>query len=270
MIHWWGGNLLISGSNGQTHKIEDNSVAVYKIDYDPYLDGRFGERSSEPVCFLSKRTLINLSNESRLFWREEGERWEPSVVSNAQKITIALGELSLRNEETNTNKSLNCIVCKKNKVVTFFCKNERNLQYPRCKKCTNAKRAVKTASHAVKRTNTIMQKKASECAVGTCSSPIVVLDDSSNEEEDDHVVIISSTPPTLNHNPKTDWDNVVIGLPAIKAIGSPNFFPHTIDTRFHGPSAFQQRPDLHGFDKRRLDEIKVTRESYTRFWWRIL
>jgi hypothetical protein len=262
-IQWWGGNLLlISGNTGQTHKIEDNSVAVYKIDYDPYLDGGFPERSTELVCFLSKRTLILISNESRTFWREEGEKWEPSVLdAHAQDFSIALGEISFRNGET-SKKSLNCIVCKKNKFVTFFSTSERDLQHPRCEKCTNTKRVLKIESHAVKRTTAIMQKKASERAVGT--SPIIVLDDSFNEEEDDDddVVFVSSTYPTLNPNPKINWDDVIIGLPAIKAIGSPNLFPHTINTRCHGPSAFQHRPDLR-FVNKTLEEIKVTRESHT-------
>lgn len=85
LTRWWGGTLLPKDS--RTHSLEDHdgqvqdevTVPVRVIDYDPYFDGGFPDRSLEDVCFLSDHSLLNVSSNSRAFWRKEGDNWEPPL-----------------------------------------------------------------------------------------------------------------------------------------------------------------------------------------------
>lgn len=77
---WWGGTLL--EADGRTHTLQNGNdkvtVPIHSIDYDPYLPS-FPDRSIEDVCFLSNRSLLNISSVSRTCWRLEGDSWEPSA-----------------------------------------------------------------------------------------------------------------------------------------------------------------------------------------------
>lgn len=66
-IHWWGATLL--DFDGRT---EDN-VAIRVLDYDPYPEGGFPDRSKEDVIFLGKETLVNPSTLDELNYRPEGD-----------------------------------------------------------------------------------------------------------------------------------------------------------------------------------------------------
>jgi hypothetical protein len=80
-IKWWSG-ILLPQNEGQTHTLHDDDdevvVPVRQIDYDPYIEGGFPERSVEHVCFLSDHSILNMSDDARAFWRKEGDDWEPS------------------------------------------------------------------------------------------------------------------------------------------------------------------------------------------------
>lgn len=80
-IKWWSG-ILLPQNEGQTHTLHDDDdeviVPVRQIDYDPYIEGGFPERSVEHVCFLSDHSILNIRDDTRAFWRKEGDDWEPS------------------------------------------------------------------------------------------------------------------------------------------------------------------------------------------------
>lgn len=73
---WWGGTLL--AQDGRSHTLKSGNdevtVAIHSIDYDPYPPS-FPDRSIEDVCFLSNRSLLNVSSDSRTCWRLEGDSW---------------------------------------------------------------------------------------------------------------------------------------------------------------------------------------------------
>jgi len=77
---WWGGTLL--QPDGRTHELQDGEdrvvVPIRVIDYDPYVEGGFPDRSLEDVCFLSHHSLLNVASDSRAYWRREDDAWEPS------------------------------------------------------------------------------------------------------------------------------------------------------------------------------------------------
>ncbi len=70
--HWWGATLL--EHDGRT----EDGVAVRVLDYDPYPDGGFPERSQEDVIIVGGDSMFNLTTESVLNYRREGE--EETVV----------------------------------------------------------------------------------------------------------------------------------------------------------------------------------------------
>jgi len=76
---WWGGTLL--QPDGRTHELHDGedrvTVPIRVIDYDPYVEGGFPDRSFEDVCFLSDHSLLNVASDSRAYWRREDDVWEP-------------------------------------------------------------------------------------------------------------------------------------------------------------------------------------------------
>eukprot|EP00550_Attheya_septentrionalis_P000255 CAMPEP_0198291760 /NCGR_PEP_ID=MMETSP1449-20131203/9179_1 /TAXON_ID=420275 /ORGANISM="Attheya septentrionalis, Strain CCMP2084" /LENGTH=289 /DNA_ID=CAMNT_0043990441 /DNA_START=53 /DNA_END=922 /DNA_ORIENTATION=- len=83
--HWWTGTLL--SKDGRTHElvaddddVDDKPVVVpiRTLDYDPYPQGGFPERSLEDVCFLSEHSILNVSSGSNAYYRKEGDNWEPT------------------------------------------------------------------------------------------------------------------------------------------------------------------------------------------------
>lgn len=80
-VKWWSG-ILLPQIDDQIHTLHDEDdevvVPVRQIDYDPYTEGGFPDRSVENVCFLSDHSILNLSDDARAFWRKEGDDWEPS------------------------------------------------------------------------------------------------------------------------------------------------------------------------------------------------
>jgi hypothetical protein len=77
---WWGGTLLHPDTRMHTLQDGEDEVAVpiRVIDYDPYIEGGFPDRSLEDVCFLSDHSLLNHTSDSRAYWRKEGDQWEPN------------------------------------------------------------------------------------------------------------------------------------------------------------------------------------------------
>jgi len=65
--HWWAATLL--EHNGRT----EDSVAIRTLDYDPYPEGGFPERSQEEVIFMGEDLLIDPVSHQELRYRREGE-----------------------------------------------------------------------------------------------------------------------------------------------------------------------------------------------------
>lgn len=102
-IRWWGGILLPPQAN-QIHVLKDEDdevcVPIRQIDYDPYIEGGFPDRSVESVCFLSDHSLLVLSEDTRAFWRKEGDLWEPTNEEEDELKLIQQGE-----DETGVNST---------------------------------------------------------------------------------------------------------------------------------------------------------------------
>ena len=64
---WWAATLL--EHDGRT----EDSVAIRVLDYDPYPEGGFPDRSKEDVIFLGKDTLVNPVSQDELSYRPLGE-----------------------------------------------------------------------------------------------------------------------------------------------------------------------------------------------------
>jgi hypothetical protein len=64
---WWGATLL--EHDGRT----EDSVAVRVLDYDPYPEGGFLERSREEVIFLGRDELIDPNTHAQMHYRLEGD-----------------------------------------------------------------------------------------------------------------------------------------------------------------------------------------------------
>lgn len=79
---WWGATLL--EHDGRT----EDSVAIRTLDYDPYPEGGFPERSQEDVIFLGKDTLVNPVTHDELTYRLEGDDTTETVVSVAGREQI--------------------------------------------------------------------------------------------------------------------------------------------------------------------------------------
>lgn len=83
-MRWWGATLLLH--DGRSHVLSDEdgghngasvSAALRVLDYDPYPEGGFPDRSLEEVVLLSDRSILNVSTGTRAHWRREGDKWEP-------------------------------------------------------------------------------------------------------------------------------------------------------------------------------------------------
>jgi hypothetical protein len=120
---WWGGILLhpdsrtrtLQDDNDHEHghdqsqsQIKDEvTVPIRVIDYDPYLEGGFPERSLEDVCFLSDHSLLNVASETRAYWRKEGEVWEPALDTDAEERVLMEGlPPSVSADQMNANGNL--------------------------------------------------------------------------------------------------------------------------------------------------------------------
>ena len=93
---WWGGTLL--SHDGRMHTFDDErgdqvTVPIRVIDYDPYEEGGFPDRSLEDVCFLTDHTLHCMESDSSSYWRLEREQWEPTVdiEDYSKKMVIDAG-----------------------------------------------------------------------------------------------------------------------------------------------------------------------------------
>lgn len=65
--HWWGATLM--HYDGRT---SDDGLAIRVLDYDPYPEGGFLQRSFEDVFFVNEGVLLNPGAEE-LMYRKEGE-----------------------------------------------------------------------------------------------------------------------------------------------------------------------------------------------------
>lgn len=69
---WWGATLL--EHDGRT----EDSVAIRVLDYDPYPEGGFSERSREDVIFLGRDMLIDPCAHQEMEFRREGDEEDNS------------------------------------------------------------------------------------------------------------------------------------------------------------------------------------------------
>lgn len=93
---WWGGTLL--PHDGRMHTFDDGHgdqviVPIRVIDYDPYAEGGFPDRSLEDVCFLTDHTVQVMESDSSSYWRLEKENWEPTVDIDdySRKLVVESG-----------------------------------------------------------------------------------------------------------------------------------------------------------------------------------
>jgi hypothetical protein len=77
---WWGATLL--EHDGRT----EDSVAIRVLDYDPFPEGGFPERSQEDVIFIGRDVLIDPVTEQELFFRREGDDDESAVCFRRDDI----------------------------------------------------------------------------------------------------------------------------------------------------------------------------------------
>jgi len=87
---WWGGTLLHADT--RVHTLQDGrdevTVPIRVIDYDPFIEGGFPDRSLEDVCFLTDHSLLNIASDSRACWRKEGDSWEPNTDMDEEERKI--------------------------------------------------------------------------------------------------------------------------------------------------------------------------------------
>jgi hypothetical protein len=76
-FHWWPATLLEHDGTTVAVEGEPNTfVAVRVLDYEPYPEGGFPERSQESVVFLGAHALANLESEDQLVYRKQGEAYD--------------------------------------------------------------------------------------------------------------------------------------------------------------------------------------------------
>lgn len=109
---WWGGTLL--HSDGRMHTLDDQGsndmvqVPIRVIDYDPYIEGGFPDRSLEDVCFLTDHSLLNMGSsesESRMWWRKESDTWMPSSDMDEEERKLMYGPVSPSRGQNNSNSA---------------------------------------------------------------------------------------------------------------------------------------------------------------------
>jgi hypothetical protein len=104
---WWGGTLL--QPDGRTHELQDGEdrvkVPIRVIDYDPYVEAGFPERSLEDVCFLSDHSLLNISSDSRAYWRREDDAWEPTGDLDEEERKIMSTEGNVSDDEISVSST---------------------------------------------------------------------------------------------------------------------------------------------------------------------
>jgi hypothetical protein len=71
IAHWWSATLL--EHDGRT----TDSVAIRVLDYDPFPEGGFPDRSQEDVIFLGRDTLANPETGDELTYRVAGSLEDP-------------------------------------------------------------------------------------------------------------------------------------------------------------------------------------------------
>jgi hypothetical protein len=79
---WWRGTLL--KHDGRTA----DEVAIRVIEYDPYPDGGFPEKTQEDVIFVAPYILLDPSTWEELNFRREGE--EAAVTFNDEDLNVML------------------------------------------------------------------------------------------------------------------------------------------------------------------------------------
>jgi hypothetical protein len=97
---WWGATLLEHG--GRT----EDSVAVRVLDYDPYPEGGFPERSREEVIFLGRDVLIDPNTHEEMHYRREGDDDSSAVYIGRDEMENVVNE-TLANAMQKNSKSWN-------------------------------------------------------------------------------------------------------------------------------------------------------------------
>lgn len=75
VLRWWGATLLPYEDGRVT---SDTNQAIRVLDYDPYRQGGFPDRSQEDVVFQSDHELYTPEDHSDFYYRIEGDTWTPS------------------------------------------------------------------------------------------------------------------------------------------------------------------------------------------------
>jgi len=79
LTHWWGATLL--EHDGRT----EDSVAIRVLDYDPFPEGGYPDRSLEDVVFINKDVIVDFETQGELTFRREGEE-EPDIYLGQSQI----------------------------------------------------------------------------------------------------------------------------------------------------------------------------------------
>lgn len=79
LTHWWGATLL--EHDGRT----EDSVAIRVLDYDPFPEGGYPDRSLEDVVFINKDAIVDFETQGELTFRREGEE-QPDIYLGQSQI----------------------------------------------------------------------------------------------------------------------------------------------------------------------------------------
>jgi hypothetical protein len=99
---WWGATLV--EHDGRT----EDSVAVRVLDYDPYPEGGFPERSREEVIFLGRDLLIDPNTHEQMQYRREGDD-DSSAVWLGREGVEEVVNTTLANAMQKNSKSWNVL-----------------------------------------------------------------------------------------------------------------------------------------------------------------
>ena len=86
VTRWWGATL--EAHDGRT----EDSVAIRVLDYDPFPEKGFPERSREDVIFLGNDLLVSPDSQTQLTFRREGDS-EPVVWYNEGGLNEQLNKI---------------------------------------------------------------------------------------------------------------------------------------------------------------------------------
>eukprot|EP00879_Flechtneria_rotunda_P016489 GHRR01017255.1.p1 GENE.GHRR01017255.1~~GHRR01017255.1.p1 ORF type:complete len:165 (+),score=64.66 GHRR01017255.1:532-1026(+) len=97
---WWGANIMAAGQQEPASTSGSSAQHVYDLKYDAFDD--FAEEVVR-VQLLSNHQLLDMSQDEIMFWRHEGDRFEPpdhqtmeAEEADALPDTVSLQQLASR------------------------------------------------------------------------------------------------------------------------------------------------------------------------------